>query len=54
MSIVDVEKEARKVLTGLGFKEAQFDAPFDSLSGRLAYAMHACRRLDSVCRYHDP
>ena len=33
MSIVDVEKEARKVLTGLGFKEAQFDAPFDSLSG---------------------
>ena len=33
MNTVDVEQEARKVLKGLGFKEAQFDEPFNSLSG---------------------
>ncbi|KAL1957473.1 hypothetical protein VTO42DRAFT_5936 [Malbranchea cinnamomea] len=33
MNVVDVEQEARKVLKGLGFRETQFDEPFESLSG---------------------
>ncbi|PGH26479.1 hypothetical protein AJ80_01793 [Polytolypa hystricis UAMH7299] len=33
MRIVDIEKEARKVLLGLGFKEASLEQPFNSLSG---------------------
>ncbi|KAI2085109.1 hypothetical protein LOZ36_004277 [Ophidiomyces ophidiicola] len=33
MNIVDRDKEARKILLGLGFKETSFDQPFNSLSG---------------------
>ncbi|KAK2751055.1 hypothetical protein FQN57_000130 [Myotisia sp. PD_48] len=33
MSTIDMEKEARKILLGLGFKEPNFDKPFLSLSG---------------------
>lgn len=33
MKVVDVEKQARKILTGLGFKEEMLSRPFATLSG---------------------
>lgn len=33
MKLVDVEQQARQILTGLGFKESAFDRPFSTLSG---------------------
>lgn len=33
MKLVDVEHQARQILTGLGFKESTFNKPFSTLSG---------------------
>ncbi|KAK2759437.1 hypothetical protein FQN54_002915 [Arachnomyces sp. PD_36] len=33
MSVVDMEQEARRILRGLGFNEASFEKPFNTLSG---------------------